>query len=108
VAVGKRSYGLYLWHFPIFITIDATLSLSHPPARVLAVAITAIVVPLSYRYIEQPFLRMKDGSFGAISARANRIRSRRQATGTGRPPHLDQNSHAETTAASENGWPRSG
>ncbi len=60
VAVGKVSYGLYLWHFPVFATVDSIWGLTDTPPRLLALAITAVIVPLSYRYIEQPFLRMKD------------------------------------------------
>ncbi|WP_175539607.1 acyltransferase family protein [Nocardioides exalbidus] len=60
VEVGKRSYGLYLWHFPIFTTIDAEAGLDTWPPRLLAMALTAVIVPLSYRYIEQPFLALKD------------------------------------------------
>jgi peptidoglycan/LPS O-acetylase OafA/YrhL len=60
VEVGKRSYGLYLWHFPIFVLVDTKLGLDTWGPRFLALAITAVVVPLSYRYIERPFLERKD------------------------------------------------
>ncbi|AWB91007.1 acyltransferase family protein [Aeromicrobium chenweiae] len=60
VAIGRMSYGLYLWHFPVFVTVDSTLGLTGVAPRLLALAITAAVVPLSYRYVEQPFLRMKN------------------------------------------------
>jgi peptidoglycan/LPS O-acetylase OafA/YrhL len=59
VSIGKRSYGLYLWHFVVLATIDARLGLTTWPLRLLGIAITAIVVPLSYRYIERPFLLRK-------------------------------------------------
>jgi peptidoglycan/LPS O-acetylase OafA/YrhL len=72
VEVGKRSYGLYLWHFPIFTSIDATLGLDTWPPRLLGLALTAVVVPLSYRYVERPFLERKDRigrrSQGSVSA----------------------------------------
>jgi peptidoglycan/LPS O-acetylase OafA/YrhL len=62
VAVGKVSYGAYLWHFPVFVVVDSTLGLSTWAPRLLALAVTAVVVVLSYRFVEQPFLRMKDRS----------------------------------------------
>ena len=60
VEVGKRSYGLYLWHFPILVLIDTKLGLDSWGPRLLGLAVTAVVVPLSYRYIERPFLDRKD------------------------------------------------
>ena len=49
-AIGIVSYGLYLWHFPIFMLLGP-----NPAALVLAVLVTI----LSYRYVERPFLRRK-------------------------------------------------
>ena len=46
---GKISYGLYLWHYPVFIVLGWELG--------LPVSIGCAV--LSYRYVEQPFLRRK-------------------------------------------------
>jgi peptidoglycan/LPS O-acetylase OafA/YrhL len=59
VLTGRVSYGLYLWHFPVFVLIDSIVGLDGWSPRLLGLAITAIIVPLSYRYIEQPFLRLK-------------------------------------------------
>lgn len=59
VATGRVSYGLYLWHFPVLVLVDSTLGLDTWAPRLLGLAITAIIVPLSYRYIEQPFLALK-------------------------------------------------
>lgn len=59
-AVGKRSYGLYLWHFPIFVVIDTRWGLGSWGAKLSAMAITVIVVALSYRFIERPFLDRKE------------------------------------------------
>ena len=59
-AIGKRSYGLYLWHFPIFVVIDTRWGLDGWDAKLPAIAVSAVVVALSYRYIERPFLERKD------------------------------------------------
>lgn len=59
-GIGKRSYGLYLWHFPIFVVIDTRWGLDSWGARLAAVGLTGVVVMLSYRFIERPFLERKD------------------------------------------------
>lgn len=63
VAIGKVSYGLYLWHFPVMYALDDALGMDSWGVKALAVALTAAIVPLSYRYLELPFLRMKDRKF---------------------------------------------
>ena len=53
-GIGRRSYGLYLWHWPILVLTDATRS----TGRLLAVfVLVAGVTEASYRFIEQPFRR---------------------------------------------------
>lgn len=55
VEIGKRSYGLYLWHWPIFAIAKA----SHGSiARfVAALAVTVVVSEVCYRFIETPVRR---------------------------------------------------
>jgi peptidoglycan/LPS O-acetylase OafA/YrhL len=62
VWVGRRSYGLYLWHFPIYLMFGTiTLYSAHPGiARALVeVPVSVAVTALSYRFLERPFLRLK-------------------------------------------------
>jgi peptidoglycan/LPS O-acetylase OafA/YrhL len=47
--LGRISYGLYLWHVPVFLLVGWELGI--PMAILVALA--------SYRFIEQPFLRRK-------------------------------------------------
>jgi peptidoglycan/LPS O-acetylase OafA/YrhL len=56
--LGRRSYGLYLWHWPMYelARLIPLRSLVAPSAIVVSISIAA----LSYRYIEEPFLRIKD------------------------------------------------
>jgi peptidoglycan/LPS O-acetylase OafA/YrhL len=68
-AVGKRSYGLYLWHFPVFVVIDTRWGIDSWPARLAGIAVSFVVVTLSYRYIERPFLERKDARRRATSPR---------------------------------------
>jgi len=60
-AVGRVSYGLYLWHVLVFsIVVDHTRTAPVAVRIVLAFAITAVVTAASWYLIERPFLRLKD------------------------------------------------
>ena len=62
--IGERSYGLYLWHWPVWVLLtDATATLTGPalsgPAEAWVVGAAAAVVTfaaasLSYDYVEHP------------------------------------------------------
>jgi peptidoglycan/LPS O-acetylase OafA/YrhL len=60
--IGKRSYGCYLYHAPIFVIVP-TLSLPADHLRIYRFIIdfgaTFVVAALSYRLVEQPFLNRK-------------------------------------------------
>jgi peptidoglycan/LPS O-acetylase OafA/YrhL len=51
VAVGKRSYGLYLWHWPAFVLARVDRGIGR---LVLALAASVAASELCYRYVEQP------------------------------------------------------
>lgn len=59
VAIGARSYGIYLWHWPIFAyswpSIDTDLG--KVPLFVVRMIITVIVSELCYRFVEVPWHR---------------------------------------------------
>ena len=61
--IGRRSYGIYLYHFPIFLALGV-LTKEHSPVNYLLVtalrfAATIVVAEVSYRFIERPVLRYK-------------------------------------------------
>lgn len=62
--IGERSYGLYLWHFPIFAVTRPQLDIPVDGAANLALrlALTVAVAECSYRYVEQP---VRHGRLGA-------------------------------------------
>ena len=64
--LGLRSYSLYLWHVPIFLTIARTLG-DRPVAFkvVLGLTVALALAELSYRYVEQPFRRRRRAVGGA-------------------------------------------
>src|SRR5262249_19285961 len=59
VFIGRISYSLYLWHWPIFIFMKLSERFPADHAKTAtklgAIAATVIIATLSWRYIEQPF-----------------------------------------------------
>jgi peptidoglycan/LPS O-acetylase OafA/YrhL len=57
--VGVRSYGIYLWHWPIFMVTRPQLDVHIDGWPLLALRLTATVLlaHLSYRYVESPVRR---------------------------------------------------
>lgn len=58
--IGVRSYGMYLWHYPVIIlTTPAAASGETTVLRaVLQVSLTVLFAALSWRYVEEPVRRM--------------------------------------------------
>lgn len=60
-ALGTYSYGIYLWHWPIFVLVQAKVPAWRGPnawiAAAVTMALTAFMTFLSWRYVEQPFAR---------------------------------------------------
>ncbi|HST82478.1 MAG TPA: acyltransferase [Kineosporiaceae bacterium] len=57
--VGTVSYGLYLYHFPVFHFIQKQ-GYSHPVQHALELSISAAVTAFSWFVVEKPALRLKD------------------------------------------------
>ena len=51
VEIGRRSYGLYLWHWPIFVVAHARDSGNR---LAVAIAVTVIINEFVYQYVEIP------------------------------------------------------
>jgi peptidoglycan/LPS O-acetylase OafA/YrhL len=58
VWVGRISYGLYLWHYPIF-KASSLLRLAWPLHLLVALTLTLAVTCLSYYVVERPALKLK-------------------------------------------------
>lgn len=53
--MGSRSYGLYLWHWPLIVLATRLAAPEHAVAAgVVAVVVAGVVAELSYRYVEMP------------------------------------------------------
>jgi peptidoglycan/LPS O-acetylase OafA/YrhL len=57
--VGKRSYGIYLWHWPVFMVTRPNLDVPFEglPLVALRIAVTVLLADLSYRFVETPIRR---------------------------------------------------
>jgi peptidoglycan/LPS O-acetylase OafA/YrhL len=78
--IGERSYGLYLYHWPIFVVTRPGIDLPFDgvPAWVVRMGLTFAVAEVSYRYLEVPIRR------GALSAAWRRWRDIGAATAVAR------------------------
>ncbi|MCR2763268.1 acetyltransferase [Microbacterium sp. zg.B48] len=74
--IGDRSYGIYLWHWPLLVLLVAGIQRTSPDAGVpewiggVALGLTLATAELSYRVLETPVRRYGfRGSLARISAR---------------------------------------
>jgi peptidoglycan/LPS O-acetylase OafA/YrhL len=79
--VGVRSYGIYLWHWPIIVLWGGAQQPGvHWGRAGLQVAATMVVAALSWRFVEEP---IRQGALGRLrrrsGSRAAIIRARRRA-----------------------------
>jgi peptidoglycan/LPS O-acetylase OafA/YrhL/lysophospholipase L1-like esterase len=57
VHIGRISYGLYLWHWPVILFFNAQRTgASGSGLLLLRVALSLLLAELSYRYLEEPIL----------------------------------------------------
>ena len=61
---GDRSYGIYLWHWPIFVLMRSGIDIQWPEpiAFIVKVAIVLVISDLSYRFVEMP---IRQGAIGS-------------------------------------------
>jgi peptidoglycan/LPS O-acetylase OafA/YrhL len=62
--LGERSYGIYLWHYPILFIMSEYGGKPQTAVPVAAVA-SVLLAALSYRFVERPFNRIKDRRFAS-------------------------------------------
>ena len=69
--IGRRSYGIYLWHWPIFMVTRPGIDVewSEPVTFVVRIALTLVIAELSYRLVEMPIRR------GVLGRASSAVRS---------------------------------
>ena len=69
--IGERSYGIYLWHYPVIILTTPANAAPNPARALLQTSASIGLAALSWRYIEQPVRH------GALARAWRRLRARR-------------------------------
>jgi peptidoglycan/LPS O-acetylase OafA/YrhL len=71
--LGVRSYGIYLWHWPVFMVTRPELDVPFGglPLLALRLTVTIVLADLSYRFVETPIRR------GALGRAWNMLREAR-------------------------------
>ncbi|WP_329309884.1 acyltransferase family protein [Streptomyces sp. NBC_01262] len=70
VWLGRRSYGVYLWHWPV----HACLTAGSPAGRLVELVLPVGLAAASYRLVEEPLLRLGwRGWAEAVSAHAREL-----------------------------------
>jgi peptidoglycan/LPS O-acetylase OafA/YrhL len=77
--IGVRSYGIYLWQWPIVVLWGQPATGVHWGRALLQIAVTFVVASLSWTYVEAPIRR---GALGRLWRRAHRGATRIDARRT--------------------------
>ena len=69
--LGERSYGIYLWHWPVFMVTRPGFELGVDgwPSALLRIGLTLGIAELSYRFVETP---IRGGAIGRVVEQARR------------------------------------
>jgi peptidoglycan/LPS O-acetylase OafA/YrhL len=86
--IGARSYGIYLWHYPIIVLTTPANSKPDLARAALQIAAVIVIASLSWRFIEEPIRH------GALGRMWNQLRS---AATWGREPGLAYTQGSLTT-----------
>jgi peptidoglycan/LPS O-acetylase OafA/YrhL len=73
VEIGRRSYGLYLWHWPIFVVVGAR---ENGVRLAVALTITVVVNEFSYVFIETPARKGAIGNWWGQRSQLTAMRRR--------------------------------
>ncbi|OJV23524.1 MAG: hypothetical protein BGO26_12530 [Actinobacteria bacterium 69-20] len=76
--IGERSYGIYLWHWPVFVVTRPMIDVQGPAwlIDITRAALAVTIAAASYRYLELP---VREGRFLASLRTTWRLRAARRA-----------------------------
>ena len=86
--IGVRSYGIYLWHYPVIVLTSPANSGADLPRAAAQVAASVLLAALSWQFVEEP---VRHGAIGRLAARVR---------GAGSGGALSSRRHGALTAAS--------
>ena len=72
--LGVRSYGIYLWHYPVIVLTSPANATENLPRAAAQIAASIVIAALSWKFIEEPVRH------GAIARAWKRLRSGRLAS----------------------------
>ncbi|HWG62560.1 MAG TPA: acyltransferase family protein [Streptosporangiaceae bacterium] len=76
--IGVRSYGIYLWHYPIIVLTTPANSTENLTRAALQVAASIGLAALSWKFVEEP---IRHGALGRMWQRARSLRWRPSTAG---------------------------
>jgi peptidoglycan/LPS O-acetylase OafA/YrhL/lysophospholipase L1-like esterase len=83
--LGVRSYGIYLWHYPVIVLTSPASSTENLTRAALQTTATIAAAALSWRFVEEP---IRHGALGRLWARARSPRRLAQLTSPARAAGL--------------------
>jgi len=83
--LGVRSYGIYLWHYPVIVLTSPAGSTENLTRAALQTTATIAAAALSWRFVEEP---IRHGALGRLWARARSPRRLAQLTSPARAAGL--------------------
>ncbi|HEX8509194.1 MAG TPA: acyltransferase [Propionibacteriaceae bacterium] len=81
--LGERSYGFYLWHYPVILLLKPELGGSVPLLVACSLTVTLVLTEASWRMVERPFNRLKRRYEPARAVRASLSPERSRAAYAG-------------------------
>jgi peptidoglycan/LPS O-acetylase OafA/YrhL len=76
--IGARSYGIYLWHYPVIVLTTPANAGESLPRAAAQIAASVVIAALSWRFIEEP---VRHGAIGRAWARVRAASWRTALTG---------------------------
>ena len=76
--IGARSYGIYLWHYPVIVLTTPANAGESLPRAAAQIAASVVIAALSWRFIEEP---VRHGAIGRAWSRARAASWRTALTG---------------------------
>lgn len=65
--LGRLSYSLYLWHWPVYVLFRWTVGIEGPISALVAIAVTFGLAACSYYFVEQPIRTSRTRGLPAIA-----------------------------------------